>query len=59
MERILEDWRGLERILEVLEVLEVLVVLEDWRGLKRIGDGNWIGFLEFILIERQFLIPNS
>ena len=32
MERILEDWRGLERILEVLEVLEILEVLEDWRG---------------------------
>ena len=24
----------------------------------RIGDGNWIGFLEFILIERQFLVPH-
>ena len=24
MERILEDWRGLERILEVLEILEIL-----------------------------------
>ena len=31
MERILEDWRGLERILEVLEVLEILEV-------QRIGE---------------------
>ena len=39
MERILEDWRGLERILEVLEVLEILEVLEDWRGF--LEDWRW------------------
>ena len=30
-----------------------------FRGLERIGEGIWIGFLEFILIGWQFLIPNS
>ena len=40
MERILEDFRGLERILEILEVLEVL---EDWRGLERIFRGLEMG----------------